>query len=316
MEIRTWSRRILRRVRWLYLVAIGLIGAVLTLGERIETLYRSKAWVYSYVLVDMFKVEIAGILGVLLAWDVMQMWTARGSERSLLSRRGRMVAVLGMIPLVGLTAYHGRMYLAGKRIYLHEYPERLVRRAETAFLQGDIWIADLHLGVCRVVFRTPRCEEVHKRLHTRLDRARQLRELYQTLPKGTVPPVRALEASYLLDRNRTFYEEAIHHIEVTEARLKREYSEALKLIADGDIPRAITQLGVIHHEWQGFGDSHILLRELRASRRTSDIDAERAPYLAAIRKYGHEQFIQRTLRTDAPRPLHALKRGTFLSEDN
>lgn len=300
------GKRVLRRLRMLYLLGIGLLGVILTFGERFEALHRSKAWVYTYVLVDAFKLEALSLLAVLLAWE----FAARPSQALTTRRTGRLTAVVVLVvALLGLIAYEGRMYVAGKQIYLREYPERLVLRAEAAFLQGDLWLAEVHLHVCSAVFRSSRCGEVLEQLNTRLERARRIREFYEALPKGTPPPIFLLETGYLLDRNLGFYEQVARSLEATEGRLKREYIEAIREISAGDLRNAAKRLGAINREWRGFGDSHLLLRDVERMRGRTDVDPERVPYVAGVHKYGPDSFIQQTVKVDRLPPNSQLKRA-------
>lgn len=291
---RTW-----RRLRWLYLAILGAIGAVLALGERLDALARSKVWMYGYVVVDLFKIEIIALVVLLFVWDL--------SAAPWLRQRSAIVGIV-VLCLVALTVYEGRFYFAGKGIYLREYPKRLVRRAEAAFAQHDVWLAEVHLSACQEVFRSALCAEVRRRLQLRVRQAQRLRDYLRNVPPGTPPAIDVLETAYLLDRDRLLYEQHTQEIERAQRDLTGRYTEAIGLIHTGEIRAARSALEAVQRTWQGFGDCHLIIRELATLQSLADVDAERAPYVAAVKRYGPDAFVRRTLKLDRPRPPDTIIR--------
>jgi hypothetical protein len=297
VPVRPW-----RRLRWLYLGALGAIGAVLTLGERLETLFRSKAWMYVYIVVDLFKIEIVTVVVLLLIWDVL-----RSRPRS---HRSSLVAWIVIALVAGGTLYQARFYVAAKRVYLRQYPLRLALRAEKAFIETDRMLAELHLMACIEVLRSEFCGKERQRLQTRAARADQLRDYVQHLPRGVPIPVEVLETAFLLDRNRSLYERQVEQVVKVQTDLTNRYLAAIKLVRVGDVSAARSAFADIQRAWQGFGDCHLIARELAALESNAGLEPSRTPYVAAVKRYGPEEFVRRTLKLVRPRaPDAVLKEG-------
>jgi hypothetical protein len=296
----------------IYLALIGTITALLTLGEKVEALADSSAWIIVYAGMDFFKYEIVGTLILLLLFNrarpairqirnELSSSTAWSSRRWLEARFVEGICVLLLI-ISGYTTYE---YAVGKRVYIANYDRVLLKRANHAFHRGRASTAGAHLRVCVKLLRSPECEEAQRALSTRVSTADALRSLYRRLSNDNSQKLNLLHQIYLLDRDTVAFSGAISIYRSQIGQVRKLYSSALQDILSRNHDAALAKLRSIQRQYPGYGDCHALVEELGRLQAAGGIN-ESTPHLLALVRYGEVEFSSLAIHEDLDEFLAAV----------
>jgi hypothetical protein len=313
------TKAFVRWKRWLKLIVpavLALLSGLLVIEDKAKGLFSKKIFLYAYVALDLFRWELAGLLlGVLLyPFLAPRLMAAVAALRLFVRHRAAVIAYRWrLFRLVGLIFglllvgwYQVNKLFLGKKVHFQNYATILEGRANRAFLEGKIQSAQLHLHVCEEVFHA--CPNSLGILDHRLQKAKILREIQAAAPLQALSKRQLLVEIFALDADRKYYESALaKHIQFQQS-IRRQYVEALRAIEHNDGAKARDLLQEVQERFPGYGDCHILLRELGRSQQ----GGAQTPYLLALKRLGLSDFVSRVADDRDQRYLQALQEGDQL----
>lgn len=290
-----------RRLKITYITIAALAGGILAFGERTKEFIESQAIDYVLIAIELFKFELFILLFTLVFWDKLYLLTKKSASivfRYIFSnnsknRRERYswvaigISIFAVIlGIVSVATFHSWYYAKGKYIYLTNYHRVLIKDSEQAFEKGQIRQAKSNLKTCMSILFSPRCETRYIELNERLDEAQNMRRLLRELkPSNYLGRIKIVEDIYYLDKNEEFFEEASSSLRHELKSIQESYSHSITKLMAGSREEAKRELQDINKKYPGYGDSHIIIRELENGRTSAS-----TPYVSSLQILGPYRF--------------------------
>ena len=270
-----------------------LLTNLLSIDAALSKLAETRIFAYMYLGWDLFKLELAVILVVVLIHRFLARLIAQAARTTIKSVRTERPEktfwhLAGGFAIVAVAtlfiAYQGYYLTLGKYSMWIAHDRSLVRRAADFFLRGEHAHAKLLLSACNTVYGT--CRDTEANVNRRMDLAAATRKLSTALPKAsTARPAYALTA-YALDRDWNLYQNDVRSLRREFNRANALWLNALQQLQKDQTDSVMTALAQLQDVWPGFADSHDLLEKLRNGRP--------AAIAVTVKRLGAEQVAKET----------------------
>lgn len=285
--------------------ATAFFSALILVGDQLTGFKSSKVYLWSYALILAFRWELLCLLLIIATWPIQKrvlldaVNAIREARRSAL----RTEEYLSLLPLVAVllamlafTGYQASRYVEGKRAYWARFGGVMADRAILSLEWRDTDSAGLLLEVGAEVFRNSACRELRSALKERLVRAEAMRTLAGRLPPSNWGRLKLMNAAFANDLDVYAFNWRIDEWKALVREMTEVYTAAVRLIAANELPDARTRLAEVQRQYPGFGDCHLLIREIDSRRHRGTTGQPATPYLDAIGRYGPEQVVREVLQ--------------------
>lgn len=274
------SPKVFTNLKFIYLSLGALIAGIISFESQLKKLIESHALEYLLLFIDLFKIEIltiliflifgGGILSIIKSSAIIVLkMVVKGElgELHISKIINRVVGIFIIIIIIGVcsvSCYHLWYLGIGKYISITNYHRALIVESETAFKKGDIKAAKSKLITCIGVVFSSRCKSRLAEINKRISQAENMRNLMQSLKRSNYfGRIKLAEDIYYLEKNMDSFQEILNSVKDDLKRIKIEYITALNFIMSGDIEKAEKYFINVNKKLPGYGDSHILLREIK-----------------------------------------------------
>ncbi len=277
-------------------------------SEQIEKLFEGKGISYLFAFSGLIRVdEILFIILIALICDntyaVLRqacpfVWAMvmYGNHDKLSSSHARTlgIAILFVVlSMSGLTLYHLSYLAIGKYIFISNYDKRLLTQSVTDFQKGRLTAAKVRLEICVKALISPRCQLGLENIAQRIQMASLMRRLLDKVPRSNYAArFRLFSNIHYLINDKYAAEEISNALQQELRGLRVRYIDSLELIVAGRVAEAKKNLGIINTSFPGYGDAHIIMRELDAHARNP---SAQTPYLLALTDLAPLPFAVQTI---------------------
>lgn len=279
---------------------LGMLAGVLTFRDQLEKVFDGKTAGYFHFFIDLIRVEEIGVLIIFFLFTgyflsvsksaIAHLWGMIAHGQSWRTRRKGLFITAVVITLGCTFLYHLTYLTLGKRIFISEYDRLIGRHSANDFKNGKPEAARARLQVCVIILSSPTCQDELEMLEERMNLAKQMRRLLSELPNGNMKGRLLLiqDISYL-ENNPAFLEEEAKLMEADAQRSGVDYMNSLDEVVSGNLAEAKSKLETINKRFPGFGDAHILAKELADILRGL---SDETPYTKALRDLGPDKFAE------------------------
>lgn len=300
------------------ILAAGAVSGFVAFGDRVDAALKSNAVLYVMAAFDMFRLELLGLVALLLVGPLVVRSVSLGVSATLgilkSERPGTpahtevMILITVAALLSGIGGYYGWRYAVGKKLQLSRYETNLGWRVREGLAdhRGPQMRTLARIGA--LVFQDPDSEQLLALIDQRDADVAKLKTLYATLPLGSIGQMDLLAAICDFDFSRAFCHAEIGRLESFVDRrssdIAREYSRVAA--SPGEPERR--SLDTLCESVASVGNCAMVLADLRA-------EAGPRPYVDSLQRLGPVRFTDQMMRPTRER-VEELRRTAGLPTDD